>query len=104
MSRVSRAIVVALPLLLSAAAHPQADYPGAHWVPADPGNFSVANRPTSHPIRYIVIHVMQGSYNGAISWFQNPASNVSAHYLMRATDGDITQMVREKDIGYHAGN
>jgi len=82
----------------------QADYPGAKWVPADPGNYTVSNRPVTYPIEYIVIHVMQGSYQSAINWFQNPASNVSAHYLFRSSDGDVTQMVREKDIGYHAGN
>ena len=46
----------------------------------------------------------QGSYAGAISWFQNPSSNVSAHYVIRSSDGAITQMVREKDIAWHAGN
>ena len=70
----------------------QPDYPGARWVPANSGNYTVANRPSSHPIRYIVIHVTQGSYAGAISWFQNPNSRVSAHYVLRSSDGEITQM------------
>lgn len=94
-----------LPFVLACGlAFGQPDYPGATWKPAHSSNFTIASRPSSHPIRYVVIHVMQGSYNGAISWFQNPDSNVSAHYLMRASDGDITQMVRDKDIGWHAGN
>ncbi len=96
---VSAAILAQTALLMA-----QADYSGAKWVPADPGNFTAANRPATYPINYIVIHVTQGSYAGAISWFQNPASNVSAHYIFRSADGDLTQMVREKDVAYHAGN
>ena len=50
----------------------------------------------------VVIHVTQGSYAGTISWFQNPTSKVSAHYVVRSSDGQITQMVRDKDTACHA--
>jgi hypothetical protein len=80
------------------------DYPPAHWVAAHSSNYTVANRPSSNPINYVVCHIMQGTYAGTISWFQNPASNVTTHYCVRSSDGDITQMVRHKDIGWHAGN
>ncbi|HMS56840.1 MAG TPA: N-acetylmuramoyl-L-alanine amidase [Fimbriimonadaceae bacterium] len=90
--------------LLSQVAIAQPDYPGAHWDPAHSSNFTVSSRPTSTPIQYVVIHIMEGYYNGSISWFKNPSSDVSAHYLLRSSDGDITQMVREKDIAWHAGN
>ncbi|MER7891568.1 N-acetylmuramoyl-L-alanine amidase [Micromonospora sp. NPDC094482] len=80
------------------------DYPPAAWAPASTSNYTVASRPTSHPIRYVVIHMTQGSYAGSISWFQNPAAKVSAHYTFRSSDGAVTQSVREKDIGWHAGN
>ncbi|GAA4074519.1 N-acetylmuramoyl-L-alanine amidase [Nonomuraea soli] len=80
------------------------DYGPAHWVPASSSNYTVANRPTSNAIDRIVIHVTQGSYAGSISWFQNPSAGVSAHYVIRSSDGDVTQMVRNKDIGWHAGN
>ncbi|MEU5564278.1 N-acetylmuramoyl-L-alanine amidase [Micromonospora musae] len=80
------------------------DYPPAAWVPASASNYTVASRPASHQIDYVVIHVTQGSYAGSISWFQNPASRVSAHYTFRSSDGAVTQSVREKDIGWHAGN
>jgi N-acetyl-anhydromuramyl-L-alanine amidase AmpD len=52
----------------------------------------------------VVIHTVQGSYGSCINWFQNPDANVSAHYVVRSSDGQITQMVREKDWAYHAGN
>lgn len=89
---------------LFAALYAQAEYPGANWVPAHSNNYTPANRPYSHPIRYIIIHVAQGTYNGTISWFQNPNARVSAHYVIRSSDGAITQMVRHKDIAWHAGN
>ncbi|HEX6288032.1 MAG TPA: N-acetylmuramoyl-L-alanine amidase, partial [Herpetosiphonaceae bacterium] len=80
------------------------DYAPALWNPAHSGNYTVANRESDYPINYVIIHTTQGSYAGAISWFQNDASNVSAHYVIRSSDGQITQMVREKDIAWHAGN
>ena len=66
-------------------------------------NFSVAERSKSHPIRYIVIHTTQGQYSGTINWFQNPKARVSAHYVIRSSDGKITQMVLDKDLAWHAG-
>jgi len=54
-------------------------------------------------ITYIVIHVMDGYIDSAVNWFKNPTSNVSTHYLI-SQEGDIVQMVREKDIAWHAGN
>lgn len=98
-----RALIVLLAAMLQVGASAQADYPGALWNQADSGNFSVSNRTTTYPILYMIIHIMEGTYSGSISWFKNPASNVSAHYCIRSNDGEITQMVREKDIAYHAG-
>ncbi|MFC4121960.1 N-acetylmuramoyl-L-alanine amidase [Nonomuraea zeae] len=80
------------------------DYPSATWVPASTSNYAVSSRPTSDAIDRIVIHVTQGSYAGTISWFQNPAAKVSAHYVVRSSDGAVTQMVREKDRAWHAGD
>ncbi|MFF5112290.1 N-acetylmuramoyl-L-alanine amidase [Streptosporangium sp. NPDC000509] len=87
-----------------AAKAPSPDYPAASWVAAHAGNRAVANRPKSSKIDRVVIHVTQGAYAGTISWFQNPAAKVSAHYVVRSSDGDITQMVRDKDVAWHAGN
>ncbi len=41
---------------------------------------------------------------GAISWFQNRQSQVSAHYVIRSSDGQITQMVEENDTAWHGRN
>jgi hypothetical protein len=78
------------------------DYPPALWVPANANNFSSGRQGTAPDT--IIIHDTEGSYSSAISWFQNPNSGVSAHYVIRSSDGQITQMVREADTAYHAGN
>ncbi|MEV8457664.1 N-acetylmuramoyl-L-alanine amidase [Streptomyces sp. NPDC052095] len=75
------------------------DYPSALWVAANANNFAQGR---SAKIDKVVIHVTQGSYAGSISWFQNPAAEVSAHYVVRSSDGQITQMVRDSDTAYHA--
>ncbi|MGW1346416.1 N-acetylmuramoyl-L-alanine amidase [Kribbella sp. NPDC002412] len=75
-----------------------ADYPGAIWNPASTSNYRVGR---TAAISTIVIHVTQGSYAGTISWFKNPSSQVSAHYVVRSSDGQITQMVAEKDTAWH---
>ena len=82
------------------------------WVAADPSNYTSANRPSDYAINYVIIHTTQGSYYGAISWFQNSSANVSAHYVVNseynssdgAPLGEATQMVCHKDIAWHAGN
>ncbi|MBL0386523.1 N-acetylmuramoyl-L-alanine amidase [Tumebacillus sp. ITR2] len=78
------------------------DYSGAIWNPASTSNYQVATRPTSNPINYVIIHDTEGSYSGSINWFKDPAAQVSAHYVVRSSDGQITQMVQEKDIAWHA--
>ncbi|MGN9787430.1 N-acetylmuramoyl-L-alanine amidase [Nonomuraea sp. ZG12] len=79
------------------------DYPGARWVAANAAGYAVSDRPAGDAIDRIVIHVAQGTYAGTISWFQNPAARVASHYVVRSSDGQITQMVREKDRAFHAG-
>ncbi|MGB8956650.1 MAG: N-acetylmuramoyl-L-alanine amidase [Tumebacillaceae bacterium] len=77
------------------------DYGPAIWNAANSANYQVASR-TAADINKVIIHDTEGSYSGTISWFQNATSSVSAHYVVRSSDGQITQMVREKDIAWHA--
>ncbi|SDO22016.1 N-acetylmuramoyl-L-alanine amidase [Paenibacillus sp. yr247] len=73
--------------------------------PGDYSNYDLADRPNFGPeIRYILIHDTEVSYDGTINIFQNPFSYVAAHYVVRSSDGDVTQMVNNKDVGWHAGN
>ena len=75
------------------------DYPPAIWDPADPANFSTGR---DAAISQVIIHVTQGAYAGTISWFKNPEAEVSAHYVIRSSDGEVTQMVRDADTAWHA--
>jgi N-acetyl-anhydromuramyl-L-alanine amidase AmpD len=74
------------------------------FVPAASSNGQVSDRPANGiRIDTIVIHDTESSYQSAISTFQNPGGS-SAHYVMRSSDGAVTQMVATKDIAFHAGN
>nr|MBA3457377.1 N-acetylmuramoyl-L-alanine amidase [Deltaproteobacteria bacterium] len=77
-----------------------ADYAPAAWSAAYSGNFGTANRGLDS-ITHIVIHTVQGSYGSCINWFKDPAAGVSAHYVVKSSNGDITQMVKEKDVAWH---
>jgi N-acetyl-anhydromuramyl-L-alanine amidase AmpD len=74
------------------------DYAPALWV-ASPYYHA-----RSQSISAVAIHTMQGSYAGSISWFQSNPNSVSAHYLIRSSDGQVTQMVREAQAAHHIGS
>ncbi len=76
------------------------DYSQALW---NPTSCNYSSRSGSE-ISAITIHTVQGSYSGCIAWFQNCNSNVSAHYVIRSSDGQVTQMVRESDKAWHVGS
>ncbi|HVG12085.1 MAG TPA: family 10 glycosylhydrolase, partial [Flavisolibacter sp.] len=77
------------------------DYPAA--VP----NFTTCNfnnRPTGSVIKYYFMHyVATGTYQGAINWFKDCSSNVSAHYVVRNSDGEVSQVVAEADRAWSQG-
>ncbi len=77
-----------------------ADYPPAIWNPAATCNYSSRG---GTAISAVTIHDTEGSYAGAISWFQNCAASVSAHYVLRSSDGQVTQMVLEANKAWHVG-
>ena len=74
------------------------DYPLAIWDPAPECNWE----PRTKQVSAVVIHYTEGTYAGCISWFKNCESSVSAHYVIRSADGQVTQMVREADKAWHA--
>ena len=58
---------------------------------------------TSRTIDTWVNHwIGEGTYAGAISWFQNCNAKVSAHFII-SSNGEISQLVPVKDIAWHAG-
>lgn len=76
-----------------------AGYFGSIWVGAHANNYRKGRG--GKEIEFIAIHTIQGSYSSAISWFKNRAARVSAHYIVRSFDGQVTQMVCDNDKGIH---
>ena len=74
-------------------------YPKVQWIPSP--NFGSRE---GSPIRYVIIHDIEGTMPGAISIFKKRANEVSAHYIVRARDGHIVKMVHETDDAWHAGH
>jgi len=85
----------------TAATSKSTEFGPAIWNPAPSCNYSSRS---GTPISAITIHTIQGTYAGAISWAQNCNSNVSYHYVIRSSDGQVTQMVLEADKAWHVGN
>ncbi len=75
-----------------------ANFGAALWSPAHSNNYGSRDGAS---VNFVTIHTVQGSYASAISWFRNSRARVSAHYIIRASDGQITQMVCENDKAYH---
>jgi N-acetyl-anhydromuramyl-L-alanine amidase AmpD len=72
-------------------------------VPAAVQNFTKSLKP-GRTIKYIIVHVMQGTLVGTTAWFKkaNPA-RASAHYSI-GVKGDVVRHVQDADIAHHAGN
>lgn len=71
----------------------------------DYGNYDLANRPNNGlTINYIVIHDTEETYAATVSDFQNPTHYASANYVVRGSNGTVTQMVPDADVAWHAGN
>ncbi|MEW6470636.1 MAG: peptidoglycan recognition family protein, partial [Bacteroidota bacterium] len=70
------------------------------WNPAASCNYSSR----SQSISAVTVHTTQGSYAGTISWFKNCSAGVSAHYVLRSSDGQVTQMVLESKKAWHVGS
>jgi N-acetyl-anhydromuramyl-L-alanine amidase AmpD len=73
--------------------------------PGDYGNLDLARREADGlDIRFIVIHDAETDYQTTIKIFQDSLNYVSTHYVLRSSDGAVTQMVDNKNVGWHAGN
>ena len=75
----------------------------AQFIDACTDNYSDYSR-GSGDIDMVVIHTVQGGYSSCYNWFANCSAEASAHYVVRSSDGEITQMVREQDVAWHAGH
>jgi hypothetical protein len=64
------------------------------WTDVAPRQETIPNcgpyRMTAH--NGVVIHIAQGSYEGTISWFHNPAASTGSHFVVDY-DGSIAQLI-----------
>ncbi|KGM51375.1 hypothetical protein N792_11605 [Lysobacter concretionis Ko07 = DSM 16239] len=77
------------------------DYTPAIWNPASASNYTASR---AAAVSAVTLHTAQGSYAGTISWFKNASAQVSAHYVIRSSDGQVTQMVRNAHTAWHVRN
>ncbi|HLW40637.1 MAG TPA: N-acetylmuramoyl-L-alanine amidase, partial [Brumimicrobium sp.] len=78
-----------------------AEYGQAVWDSVPSCNYNSRN---GVAISAIAVHTIQGSYAGAISWAKNCDSNVSYHYVIRSSDGQVAQLVLEQHKAWHIGS
>lgn len=88
------------PYLFPSKENQSLDYPPA-ISNLTPCNFAEGR---NHEIDAWVNHwVGVGTYAGAISWFHNCDAEVSAHFVIRSSDGEITQVVSVANTAWHCG-
>ena len=59
------------------------------------------SRPAGVDVDSVIVHTTEGSLAGTLSWLQNSASGVSAHFVI-APDGELYQMVNSGNRAWHA--
>ena len=52
----------------------------------------------------VVIHSAEGSWAHGLAGLLDPASGVSSHYLIRRSDGEVTQLVRDGKAALHTSD
>jgi hypothetical protein len=75
-----------------------AERPYATWRPSPNYNSRGSTLPGM-----VVIHTCEGSYSSCWGWLANPASGVSAHYVVNDSGSEISQQVHEEDRAWHVG-
>lgn len=98
--RVVYGIVIALCVLLVSAGLAAAQAPPSRLAAAS--NFTEAHRKPG-AIRFIIIHVSEGSFLGTVSWLRNPESHASANFVVGRA-GQVQELVPLHDIAWQAGN
>lgn len=97
---ISKYLNIENPYIFPKQASKAKDYPPA--IPA----FTSCNytEGRNHEIDAWVNHwIGTGTYAGAISWFQNCDAEVSAHFVIRSSDGEISQVVDVVNTAWHCG-
>lgn len=93
--RASFALLAALALGGGAAAAPPNELAAAQ-------NYTQASRKPNR-IRFIVVHVAEGSFLGTVSWLRDPGADASVNFVVSRT-GRVQKLVPLRDVAWHAGN
>src|SRR6266704_528199 len=75
------------------------DFPSAIWRPSP--NFDHRAADSTGVPHMIIIHTCESNYASCWSWLDNPASQVSAHYVVNEDGSEISQLVREQNRAWH---
>ena len=94
--RVDAVVAFPRPSLITTAS---VDFASAIWRPSP--NFDERAPGDAGTPHMIIIHTCEGNYAGCWSWLVNPASNVSAHYVVNEDGSEISQLVEEPRRAWH---
>jgi len=75
------------------------DFPSAIWRPSP--NFDQRAADSTGVPHMVIIHTCESNYASCWSWLDNPASQVSAHYVVNEDGSEISQLVREQTRAWH---
>lgn len=75
--------------------------PSTQWRPASASNYAAGR--AGSPVRYVVLHTVEGSALSAVNWYSSPGAPRSMHYVI-AFDGTIFQCVSDRDTARHSNN
>ncbi len=75
------------------------DFPSAIWRPSP--NFDQRAADSTGVPHMVIIHTCESNYASCWSWLDNPASQVSAHYVVNEDGSEISQLVREQSRAWH---
>src|SRR5437879_1791687 len=75
------------------------DFPSAIWRPSP--NFDQRAADSTGVPHMVIIHTCESNYASCWSWLDNPASQVSAYYVVNEDGSEISQLVREQNRAWH---
>src|SRR6266513_663367 len=75
------------------------DFLSGIWRPSP--NFDQRAADSTGVPHMVIIHTCESNYASCWSWLDNPASQVSAHYVVNENGSEISQLVREQNRAWH---
>jgi N-acetyl-anhydromuramyl-L-alanine amidase AmpD len=75
------------------------DFASAIWRPS--ANFDERASGDAGTPHMVIIHTCEGNYASCWGWLVNPASHVSAHYVVNEDGSEISQLVEEPKRAWH---